>query len=297
MNIKAWIQGIGTGSPSPDLLTAFDATIDGSIGGLGNKMEKFYNSRRSAPLFEFRDLQLMPRASEFAGFMANVDSAIQKLHNTFGNPSRNLKRQDAFVCMLPTPTSGYSTSVPVTITPPPMPTCFLHFEDPDQGISQSYCLCNQTLTLTPLPIKTDKSDACAYDSIPGSTAAATIAIETEIWTSNCATCTLVGGITGNETCTTVAGCTPTGIRTSTSTGTPIPTIAAWVSNITTIDIRNADDGNGGIDLAVEMFNKLKGFCSRSGCTGDHAEMEDVEVILADGEEPLTPAMYFQVAQL
>ncbi|GAW15610.1 hypothetical protein ANO14919_050260 [Xylariales sp. No.14919] len=46
-----------------------------------------------------------------------------------------------------------------------------------------------------------------------------------------------------------------------------------------------------------MFTKLKGMCtSGSGCTSDHAEMENVETIIADGDEPLKPAMYLQHAQ-
>ena len=35
VNIKEWIQGIGNQVPFPDRLTAFDAQIDGSIGGYG----------------------------------------------------------------------------------------------------------------------------------------------------------------------------------------------------------------------------------------------------------------------
>jgi hypothetical protein len=117
---------------------------------------------------------------------------------------------------------------------------------------------------------------------------ATVTSQTEVWTSNCAACTIVGGIADRETCTTVAGCTPT--------ATPSPTIAAWVGNLSTIDIGDAEDGNGGKDLAKEMFTKLKGMCGSSrGCKSDHAEMDNVETVIADGEEPLKPVMYLQDA--
>ena len=84
LNIKSWIQGIGISSPSPDGLSTFDTSIDGSIGGLGTKMERMYNSQRSVPLFEFRNLDTI-MTSDFEGFMANVDSAIQELHETYAN--------------------------------------------------------------------------------------------------------------------------------------------------------------------------------------------------------------------
>ncbi|KAK9776082.1 putative Class V protein [Seiridium cardinale] len=82
---------------------------------------------------------------------------------------------------------------------------------------------------------------------------------------------------------------------STSTSAPTPTIAAWVGNLSTLDIGNAEDGNGGKDLAKEMFTKLRGTCDQHGCKSDHAVMDNVEVAIADGEEPLKPAMYLQEA--
>ncbi|KAL8830823.1 MAG: hypothetical protein Q9191_001221 [Dirinaria sp. TL-2023a] len=85
VNVKSWIQGMGNGSPSPDGLSKFDESIDGSIGGLGKQMEKMYNSQRSAPLFEFRDLDTI-ETSGIEGFMTKVDLAIQSLHKDFADP-------------------------------------------------------------------------------------------------------------------------------------------------------------------------------------------------------------------
>ena len=86
MNIKAWIQGIRgeSASDSKDLLSAFDESIDASIGGLSGQTEKMYNSQRSVPLFEFRDLQDID-TTKFETFMDSVDSSIQDLHKDFAN--------------------------------------------------------------------------------------------------------------------------------------------------------------------------------------------------------------------
>jgi hypothetical protein len=280
VNIKDWITGIGAGTGDKDLLSKFDESIDGSIGGRGNLVEKMYNTDRSVPLFEFRNLDEKTTA-EFETFMGDVDKAVQDFHTTFAK-SPQMKKRDI-------PASCYSAASG-TITPPPSktPSCELHNEDPDQGINQAFCLCDSSITLTPLPATKAQSESCAYKSIPtGTSAREAVTTATEVWTSNCAACTIVGGIADAETCTSVKGCTPT--------AAPTPTIAAWVGNLSTIDIGNAEDGNGGKDLATEMFGKLKVMCSGSTCKGDHAEMDHVEAAIADGEEPLKPAMYLQDA--
>lgn len=144
-------------------------------------------------------------------------------------------------------------------------------------------MCDSSVTLSVLPATHAQSESCAYKSLPtATTARATITTQTEIWTSNCAACTIDGGIADQETCTMVAGCTPT--------AAPKPTIAAWVGNLSTIDIGNAEDGNGGKDLASKIFSKLKAMCSGSSCKGDHAELDNVEAIISGGEEPLKPAV-------
>ena len=86
VNIKAWIQGIrgDSASDSKDLLSAFDESIDASIGGLKGQTEKMYNSQRSVPLFEFRDLEYID-TTKFETFMDSVDSSIQDLHKDFAN--------------------------------------------------------------------------------------------------------------------------------------------------------------------------------------------------------------------
>lgn len=151
VNIKDWIQGIGKGAPSPDLLSKFDQSIDGSIGGLGDQMEKMFNSQRSVPLFEFRDLDNI-RTSKFEQFMTDVDSAVQKLHNHFADAPKKLKlRRDAPAsCTLPAapgPTSPNNPPVVNPVDPPsqrsciPTPTYSIKdtHEDEMQKVAKFFC--------------------------------------------------------------------------------------------------------------------------------------------------------------
>ena len=98
-------------------------------------MEKMYNSQRFVPLFEFRDLFDIT-TSKFDSFMANVDSSIQALHETFANPPQRRKRQAPASCMMTAGTFGtFSTSmaaapssttnppVVASVDPPSQPTC------------------------------------------------------------------------------------------------------------------------------------------------------------------------------
>lgn len=200
-------------------------------------------------------------------------------------PAKVRRADPTDACPLPTATDSGQSSTTQPPAPPAKPTCFVHGPDPDEGIGP-FCLCEQSVTLSLFSDGGPYDQSCAYTALPDKTAYATISTPTSSWTSNCQACTLVGGVVGEETCTTVAGCTPKAT----------PTYAAWVGNLSTIDIGNAEDGNGGKDLAKEMFGKLKGMCSSSGCKSDHAEMDNVEIAIADGEEPLKPAMYLQEAQ-
>lgn len=286
VNIKTWIQGIGSGTGDKDALSVFDESNDGSVGGLKTATEKMFESQRSVPLFEFRDLKTI-ETSGFEDFMKDADTAVKTLHRTFANAPQRKKRDIPARCYVSASATS-STPSSITVAPTKLPSCELHNHDPDQGINQAFCLCDDSITLSPLPVTSAYSESCAYKSIPtGTTAIETVTTQTEIWTSNCAACTIVGGIADAETCTTVSGCTPT--------AAPSPTIAAWVGNLSTIDIGNAEDKNGGKDLATEMLTKLKGMCSGSTCKGDHAEMDHVESAISGGEEALKPAMYLQDA--
>lgn len=135
VNIKDWIQGIGKGDPSPDALSKFDESIDGSIGGLGSKMERIYGhspllsvvngisptlgvilGSRLVPLFEFRNLDFI-MTSGMEDFMGKVDSAIQDLHKTY-----------AVAPTLPddpaeSPSTNPSPAVVAPVDPPSQPSC------------------------------------------------------------------------------------------------------------------------------------------------------------------------------
>ena len=141
VNIKDWITGIGSGTglgtPPVDALSNFDRSIDASIGGLATKMENMYNSQRSVPLFEFRNLDTI-QTSGVEQFMTDVDSAIQALHGQFANAPTKRKRQTPASCIRPfaaaatssVPTGVTSTSpaasspiVVAPVDPPSQPSC------------------------------------------------------------------------------------------------------------------------------------------------------------------------------
>jgi hypothetical protein len=268
-----------------------------------------YNSQRSVPLFEFRDLYDSHSTSEFEKWMGRVDADVQELHNKFATAPQKKRDvpQSCFATVeaastdadfatgaaTSSDTNSATVSVPASITgaPGPIHSCLLHPENRDQGINDPYCVCDLSHTLCPLPATSAQSESYAYQSIPtATTTVETITTPTAVYTSNCAACTIVGGIADVASCTPGAGCTPTA-----PPAVPTPTIAAWVGNLSTFDIGNAEDGNGGKDLATEMFDKLKVMCSgaSSTCKGDHAEMDDVVAAIAGGEEPLKPAMFLQ----
>lgn len=137
MNIKTWIQGIGNESPSPDALSKFDESIDKSIGGLGEKMEKMYNSQRSVPLFEFRDLEIID-TTKIETFMKDADSEIQKLHNDFADAPRKRKRNAPTNCTMPGAPVGNPPPGPTTVAPPPVVVA------PVDPPSQPSCVPNPT---------------------------------------------------------------------------------------------------------------------------------------------------------
>ena len=141
---------MGKKDPSPDRLSKFDASIDGSIGGLGTNMEKIYNSQRSAPLFEFRNL-LDRQTSQLEQFMNDVDSSIQDLHKSFADPPKmkKLKRDAPASCTMSGSTPDPATTVSgggggaptiAPVDPPSQPSCVPnpanHVKDAHEGEMQ-----------------------------------------------------------------------------------------------------------------------------------------------------------------
>jgi hypothetical protein len=112
----------------------------------------------------------------------------------------------------PNATPGSTSSSPAsTITSPPAmprPSCVLHEQDPDQRITQAFCLCDSTTTLSPLsvPLTGHQSDSCAYTAIPA-TAKETVTTFASTYTKNCQACTQIGF--NAPSCKTVPQCTPT----------------------------------------------------------------------------------------
>ena len=136
VNIKDWITSVGRKEGSKDKLSVFDESIDGSIGGFGTSMEKTYQTDRSVPIFEFRDL-VDKQTQEIEKFMGDVDTVIQDLHKKFAKPPTKRKRDDACASQ-PLP-SATSAAPPVTPTAPPQDTV-----KPADPPSQPSCVPNPT---------------------------------------------------------------------------------------------------------------------------------------------------------
>lgn len=152
MNIKDWIEGIGKTDPSPDLLSKFDQSNDGSIGGLGTQMERIYDSQRVAPLIEFRDLADQ-MTTEIEQFMKDVDSAIQKLHKDFADAPTKKKRDLPDYCkeLDAAATQSTTSTQPTQSTTPAQPTQSTTLAQPTPPVispvdppSQPSCVPNPT---------------------------------------------------------------------------------------------------------------------------------------------------------
>ncbi|KAI0154574.1 hypothetical protein GGR57DRAFT_512079 [Xylariaceae sp. FL1272] len=296
--IKEWMNDLQ--ASEGDRLSRGDQTYDSQIGNFTDRMEYVFGTTRLVPLFEFRDLG-GSTSSEWEALITTAEDEVVNLHQMFQappriptHPMRRSKRQQA-ECSSPSQSSSSSpsstpstlmtiTSPPTTTQAGPTPSCDPYGPDPDQGINTIYCLCDESLTLPTLSA-TAYNEYCTYTALP--TSSLSISRPVETWTSNCEACTLTGGIADHATCTTVDGCTPT--------TPPIPSITAWVGNLRTIPIGDADDKNGGQFLAQELYDGLSGFCNETGCSGDDVLMESVETIIDGGEIELKLAMHFSDA--
>ncbi len=134
--------------------------------------------------------------------MGDIDAAVQARRQTFANAPQRKKPCIPASCYVD---ATSASSVPTAITPAPnTPSCELYNEDPDEGIVQAFCFCEDSIAPSVLPATSAQSTSCAYKSIPtDTTAMQTVIIATEVWTHNCAACTLVG-IAAVLTCTTVS---------------------------------------------------------------------------------------------
>ncbi|KAI0198381.1 hypothetical protein F4808DRAFT_436186 [Astrocystis sublimbata] len=320
--VKEWLNDLQANRG--DRLSMGDEFHDKQIGGFKDKMEFALGTTRLVPLFEFRNLG--PLASpQFSAVVTAAERDIIYLHRTFGAASRPAKRQLAgcptnmttsalssrpvtappsSFTPIPSPTirptltptltppfmssshpiiSSFKTSFSPTTTPTPTISCRLQNQDPDMGINSRYCVCEESITAPILGSTLAQSELCAYTATPTTTQ--TISRPTHTYTAGCDACTIVGGIADSPTCTTIEGCAPT--------------ITAWVGNLDSIDIGDAEDGNGGKDLAMELFTKLRPVCGDMGCDTEHltATMDNVETLLTDGSEvPLKPAMRLSDAE-
>jgi hypothetical protein len=266
--MKEWIDAIEAYT-SPDPISRVDKLIDGSVGRLGNKMEKVLGTERLVPIFEFRRLGGI-KASGFGNVAEEVEKAIVVYHHSMANAPRKLRRKqnakfshirrgndtNACVPQTPTPTVTNSTLItpPPTTSAPIMPSCSMQNEDPDQGIDARGCICGSTtLPLLTISNPVHDSDSCSYTAMPSSSVDNPITVESQTWQNNCYPCSLVGGIADTPSCATtpVTGCTPT---------TPaVPTATVMLSN-NSIPIGDENNKNNGTDLRNLLYQELQKRC-------------------------------------
>ena len=174
-----------------------------------------------------------------AGGGATLDVYIQdnspifeQVYDSNGNPvgtpacAVNSKHKRQGVCALPgaaasvgggsatASSTALASSTPPTATTSsttPAPTCYQQNEDPDQGIQQQGCICNQGTVTKTLPLKAtgvDYSSSCAYTAL---TEASAIAITANFGpaVTNTMICSVCSPIQNNgATCTSLSNCLP-----------------------------------------------------------------------------------------
>ncbi|KIW70656.1 hypothetical protein PV04_02901 [Phialophora macrospora] len=156
---------------------------------------------------------LMPASSASAIVVPPVPAAMEPFKRDSNTNSTTIPDPPT-LCPLLLPVSTATTSTVAssgasTITSPPgPPTCVLHQQDPDQGITQAFCPCDSTATLSPLsvPLTGHSNDSCSYTTIPATTKEA-VTTFASVYTSKCQACTEVG--LKAPSCTGIAKCTPT----------------------------------------------------------------------------------------
>lgn len=106
----------------------------------------------------------------------------------------------------------------ITANPPSKsskPSCSLQNQDPDQGITQQFCICDGSKTLPLLSgTKTEiATAACDYTTLPDATTQVSTGFHST--TTNSALCEICSKVVDNENaCTTIPHCTPTAAKAS-----------------------------------------------------------------------------------
>lgn len=240
--VSDWIASIQNGDPkgtAPDKLTTLDELIDGQIGGLGMAKEYVVGTGRAVPIFEFRNLDGVA-APKFQSSTINIESELQQLHQKYQTPpsKRRKTRRGRFI-QARSPCLTNSTA-------PPMPTCSMQNEDPDQGINTQGCICGSTtLPLITVANATDPGQSCSYTALPTTNITNPITITTAAYTTNCMACTVIGGIADAPSCTTMAGCTPTSAAPLT-TASPVQTTASPLPLVCKAGWYGTDQTCGGV---------------------------------------------------
>ena len=175
----------------------------------------------------------------------------------------------------PIPTAPKTAS----ITPAPTISCTLQDQDPDQGIVTPYCICSKSTfpVLSVASTATDQGASCAYTTLPTSSTFHPTAV-LPVVKSNCQVCTIA---VDQESCTPLAGCTPTHAAP--------PVISAGATPTTVVQLSNNSIHVGdlyGSNLYSAMWSAIQPQCPEATngptqCKTDGATIPNVNTIVGD----------------
>lgn len=158
-------------------------------------------------------------------YIQNDSPIFEQAYDSSGNPvgaaacAGNNKHKRQGACASPGAAADDSSAAPSTTAGPtatapattPAPTCYQQNQDPDQGIQQQGCICNQgtiTKTLPLLATGVDPSSSCGYTALASQS---TIAITADFGpaVTNTMVCSVCSPIQNNAaTCTSLPNCLP-----------------------------------------------------------------------------------------
>lgn len=158
-------------------------------------------------------------------YIQNDSPIFEQAYDSAGNPvgaaacAGNNKHKRQGACASPGAAADNSSAAPSTTAGPtatapattPAPTCYQQNQDPDQGIQQQGCICNQgtiTKTLPLLATGVDYSSSCAYTALASQS---TIAITANFGpaVTNTMICSVCSPVQDNgASCTSLPNCLP-----------------------------------------------------------------------------------------
>ncbi|KAI1077766.1 hypothetical protein F5B20DRAFT_550310 [Whalleya microplaca] len=99
-------------------------------------------------------------------FMCDSDMSLKR--RSVAIKGREVQLEQRAACKKPVHVSTFTYTKTSTSSPKPKPSCYQQNEDPDQGITTEYCVCDKTRTLPFLTISPTvvRTKSCEYTTLP-----------------------------------------------------------------------------------------------------------------------------------